>query len=487
MVSLHVSWVGADQVCDGPATRIGSTWSVPMTLPLSGLRTDGDTQSRVSISTLVVDEYADAMRHGTTFPPIIIFREGETYWLADGFHRVYAARVVGCTTIAADVYAGTRRDAVLYAVGANAKHGLRRTNADKRRAVTMLLDDEIWWQWSDKEIARRCAVSQPFVSKVRRELTTYNGYKSTTSRMCADGRTIQVSNIGHGREPQFDELSRLLPAIRVLLHGSEIADNVAELHALSRLAPEQQEVVAHQLLSGNARTVRDAVRQLLYAEKRTVTLQEVLTGQFPTILADPPWQYANSQFNGAAEAHYPTMNTEALCAMPLANYTTSNAVLFLWATNPLLKDALAVMDAWGFSYRTNLVWVKDRATYGKLGFYCYGQHELLLIGVRGSCLPKDGCLPESVLTAAKGAHSAKPEAVYDLIERMYDGPYLELFARQARPGWTSYGNEVRECAERYQAGMPAEGDGADLLFLSDDDVAGLRVLFGEDAPRSGTD
>jgi hypothetical protein len=106
-----------------------------------------------------------------SFHHIRFFYDGEKYWLADGFHRVAAAKKGECGEIVADVRSGTRRDAILYSVGANATHGLRRTNADKRRAVLTLLGDEEWSQWSDREIARRCGVSTPFASKLRSELS----------------------------------------------------------------------------------------------------------------------------------------------------------------------------------------------------------------------------------------------------------------------------------------------------------------------------
>lgn len=128
-------------------------------------------QSRVAISWTTVEEYAHDMREGATFPPIRVRHDGETYWCGDGCHRIHAARQSGQVTILADVEPGDRRDAVLDAAGANADHGLRRSNEDKRRAVEMLLQDEEWSQWSDHEIARRCKVSQPFVSKMRNELS----------------------------------------------------------------------------------------------------------------------------------------------------------------------------------------------------------------------------------------------------------------------------------------------------------------------------
>lgn len=140
------------------------------TIVLDDIRTDGGTQPREYLNELVLSEYAEAMTAGTEFPPVVIFFDGSHYWLADGFHRLFAAKKCGVQDIAADVRQGTRRDARLYAAGANATHGLRRTNVDKRRAALTLLQDEEWQRWSNREIARQCGVTHTFVAKLRREL-----------------------------------------------------------------------------------------------------------------------------------------------------------------------------------------------------------------------------------------------------------------------------------------------------------------------------
>jgi len=107
---------------------------------------------------------------GVRFPPVVLFTDGQEYWLADGWHRVLAARRAGLTEIAADVHTGTARDALLYSVSANSAHGLPRTNADKRRAVALLLADSEWSQWSDREIARHCHVDNKVVGSMRRKV-----------------------------------------------------------------------------------------------------------------------------------------------------------------------------------------------------------------------------------------------------------------------------------------------------------------------------
>lgn len=198
------------------------------------------------------------------------------------------------------------------------------------------------------------------------------------------------------------------------------------------------------LLRKGEREHREAARDARI-DGKLAQIQQAPPGVFSVIYADPPWQYSNSGLHGAAERHYPTLPTPEIKTLParIGLETTGDAVLFLWATNPLLVDALEVVAAWGFQYKTNLVWMKDRATHNKLGFYAYGQHELLLLATRGSFLPK--YLPNSVLDFAKTAHSEKPQAVYSLIETMYPQQrYVELFARAVTPrdGWAFWGAET---------------------------------------------
>ena len=139
-------------------------------LDLKLICTDGGTQSRAGLNEQTIDEYAEAMDAGAQFPPVLVFYNGEEYWLADGFHRVAAAKRLEWADIAVEIRSGTRRDAVLYSVGANTAHGLRRTNADKRRAVETLLRDEEWSQWSNREIARRCGVGDQLVRQLRNSI-----------------------------------------------------------------------------------------------------------------------------------------------------------------------------------------------------------------------------------------------------------------------------------------------------------------------------
>lgn len=141
-------------------------------LELDLIRIDGDTQSRVNLDQSVVEEYAEAYRAGVQFPPVVVFFDGSDRWLADGFHRYFGAKAAGLPKIFEEVIPGTKLDAQLYSYGVNKAHGLRRTNADKRRAVEGALKHPLSGAWSDNQIAKHCGVSHTFVGSVRGSLAT---------------------------------------------------------------------------------------------------------------------------------------------------------------------------------------------------------------------------------------------------------------------------------------------------------------------------
>jgi hypothetical protein len=165
--------------------------------------TEGDTQMRVTFSSEIVAAYAEAMRRGDEFPPVDVYFDGSEYWLADGFYRVSAARKVGMSAIMAEVHTGTKRDALLHAVGANETHGVRRTNLDKRKAVQTLLADKEWREWSDREIARQTRTSQPFVTKLR------HGYLQTLSDSAAGTEGTEARKVRRGESTYTMDTGRI--------------------------------------------------------------------------------------------------------------------------------------------------------------------------------------------------------------------------------------------------------------------------------------
>jgi N6-adenosine-specific RNA methylase IME4 len=171
--------------------------------------------------------------------------------------------------------------------------------------------------------------------------------------------------------------------------------------------------------------------------RNTCREREAMTNQYRTILADPPWDINQIGLRGAS-VHYRLMSVDAICALPVKNLAAEASHLWLWVTNASLPAGLRVMEAWGFSYRSCLTWIKP--SFG-LGQYLRTQTEHLLFGIHGKA---------PVLFRSQGTwfyaplqrHSQKPEEQYAIIERLSPAPRLELFARRERPGWDAWGNEV---------------------------------------------
>lgn len=173
-------------------------------------------------------------------------------------------------------------------------------------------------------------------------------------------------------------------------------------------------------------------------------------GPYSTIVADPPWQFQNRTGKVAPEhqrlLRYPTMELQEIINLPVAKLSAASSHLYLWVPNALLMEGLKVMEAWGFTYKTNIVWSKVRKDGGPdgrgVGFYFRNVTELVLFGVRGSMRTlKPGRTQVNLLATRKREHSRKPDEIYDIIEGCSPGPYLELFARFPRVGWDQWGNE----------------------------------------------
>ena len=178
----------------------------PTLLALSAIVNDGGTQMRAGMNADTVKEYEDALTDAEVwpFPPVIVYHDGARYWLADGFHRLNAAHRSGkFSEIPADIKPGTRRDAILFAAGANASHGLRRTDGDKRRAVESLVRDDEWGKWSNREIARRCNVAESYVRKLKIEWGIDTAHSAQyTHPKTGETTTMQTANIGANRAAQ---------------------------------------------------------------------------------------------------------------------------------------------------------------------------------------------------------------------------------------------------------------------------------------------
>lgn len=217
-------------------------------LELDQIRIDGGTQSRVELNQETVAEYAQAFTAGATFPPVVAFFDGANYWLADGFHRYFGARDAGESAIDAEIRTGTQRDAVLYSWGANDKHGLPRSNADKRNIVTAILKDEQGRQWSDNKIAKDFGFSHPFVGNVRRSLETVSSEKSAERTYTTKHGTTAVMNTTNvGKKTKAEKAK---PPFETEPSSDSQADAPAEVEPEIEAPPEYTELdAAHDQIS----------------------------------------------------------------------------------------------------------------------------------------------------------------------------------------------------------------------------------------------
>lgn len=174
---------------------------------------------------------------------------------------------------------------------------------------------------------------------------------------------------------------------------------------------------------------------------------------FATVLADPPWRFANRTGKVAPEhrrlSRYDTMDETAIAALPVADVAAARAHCYLWVPNALLAEGLSVLAAWGFTYKAMIVWAKRRKDGGPdgrgVGFYFRNVTEPVLFGVRGGMRTLDpGRRQVNMIETRKREHSRKPDELYDVVEACSPGPYLELFARYPRPGWSAWGAEAAE-------------------------------------------
>jgi len=269
-------------------------------------------------------------------------------------------------------------------------------------------------------------------------------------------------------ERRIGELSRELPKAptRVRRLGATPAPNLSKVATLKNQGipkrnasryeaaaeipePEFERLVKAEAAKGKRVTLRRILEPIRREARDAALIEqnkpiENYRGERCSILlADPPWKYEHceDETGRAIERQYPTLTLDKICSWDIDAICTDDAVVFLWATSPKLAEAMRLLEAWRFTYRTCMVWVKDRIG---MGYYARQRHELLLIAIRGSvAVPASADRPDSVIEAPRGKHSTKPSIVYEIIERMY--PRLkrgELFARSKRDGWLSWGYEA---------------------------------------------
>lgn len=216
---------------------------------------------------------------------------------------------------------------------------------------------------------------------------------------------------------------------RTIYYSLKACDNYPKLDTI----PEGKNITWNKLIT----------KYLPAPKNRTPKLPD---GKYGVIYADPPWPYPEridtKNLYGAANYHYERKSIKDICDMKVKNLVADNAVLFMWVATNFLEDSFRVIKDWGFEYKSQMAWVKDGGQ-GGIGYYFWGDHELLLVATKGSYLPKQKA--SSVLKAPRQEHSQKPKEVYDIIEKMYPkDKYIELFLR-GKPhnkNWIGWGNEA---------------------------------------------
>jgi N6-adenosine-specific RNA methylase IME4 len=228
------------------------------------------------------------------------------------------------------------------------------------------------------------------------------------------------------------------------VESGEITVTVAA--KIAKLDDDRRKVVLSDARPDRAiKKVARAVKERELADQ----IKDLPSVQFGLILADPPWRfdvYSENGMDRSAENHYPTLNTETICQLDVPSISAPDCILFLWATAPMLPDALKVMQSWGFEYKTNFIWAKDRIG---TGYWARNRHELLLVGTKGNVpAPSMGEQWPSLIDAPVMAHSEKPEVFFELIEEYFPTlPKIELNRRGLpRPSWAAWGLEFEEDA-----------------------------------------
>lgn len=278
-------------------------------------------------------------------------------------------------------------------------------------------------------------------------ILTQGGFevKTENTRDQRKARTIagKILSVSTGYVQTAKKIKSIAPEI--FEHVKKGRINLSGADQIVKKAKNQEMIrnIAKQIKTANKKIeVKELLKKIKMDSLEKVN-KPIPDGQFNVIYADPPWQYDFCCTDSRKiENHYPTMSPEEIAKIKFT--TADDAVLFLWATAPKLREALYVMESWGFTYKTHAVW--DKEIIG-MGYWFRSQHELLLIGTKGNMNPPE---PEkrhpSIIKSKRTEHSKKPEIFYEIIESMYpDGKYLELFARRKYSDkWTVWGNEVND-------------------------------------------
>jgi ParB/RepB/Spo0J family partition protein len=437
-------------------------------IPIDAVKIPNILPTRELISHERLTEITNSIKkHGLKYP-IKVRRANSDYELIDGYLRLKCVQQLGWKGILAEIKDASDQEVIVESIVTN-KHRIEEDPITIAKKCDVLVNA---YSWTQEKIAEETGLSREYVAnatrllklpkQIQREIASNKiGFRHGLTLLTVNNVDLQLQLATEVVE-EGSTISELEERIREL-QPKPVAPSPHEIPVPSQ--PSEPSTEARRTVQSEARASTSPLHPTLPSETTTAAppkeepteallgyevpkLEPKLEsepkplpkGEFDIILADPPWRYEVSHLRGSPENHYQTMSTEAICELTIPS--SENAVLFLWATNPMLKDALKVMESWGFQYKTNLVWVKNHMG---VGFWFRGQHELLLVGVKGNVSP-----PEqqdrysSCLNAPVREHSQKPDEVYEIIEKMFPTAKarLELFARNKRESWEAWGNEV---------------------------------------------
>lgn len=395
----------------------------------------------------VVDALAESMRQiGLTNPITLRPREGLGYYLIAGRHRLEAARKLKWGSIQAIVLDGLDvAEAELMEIDENLiradlSPAERAIHVDARKTLYEKLHPE-----TKRGSAGGAATRAKHKGKAKSQDETQppDAFIDDTTKKTGKSRATTARDAKRGKDGK-DWLKDVV--------GTSL-DQSGEIDALIDLLDEKRDQLIAEAQTGKKVSAKTAVKQEARAEReRTLATKQMALpeGRYGVIYADPEWKFEVWSQNGmdrSADNHYPTSALDVIKSRNVADIAAEDCVLFLWATAPMLPDALQVMEAWGFEYKSHCIWAKDRIG---TGYWFRNQHELLLVGTRGNVpAPAMGTQIASLVDAPVGRHSEKPDAFYELIEKYFPNlRKVELNARAARAGWDPWGYEApSEAAE----------------------------------------
>ena len=388
-----------------------------------------------------VKELSESMKDLGQLQPVVLRPAGSKYRLVAGEHRLEAAKLLKWRTIDAAVFEGFSADDASLAeidenlIRADLSPSEQALHVDERKTI----------------YERRFPETKHGKTGHGREKSRQNGEprnkrfsKDTADKTGQSERKVQRdAKRGKAGRKWLDRVA------------GTCLDKGDEIDALIKLPEKERNRLIEDAIAGKKVGARLALKKIKRDEREHQLAEKQRQEQekakkenkqrlYGVIYADPPWNFKpyseETGMDRAPENHYPTMATDEIKKLSIP--AAKDCVLFLWATAPMLMEALEVVESWGFSYKTHCIWAKNKIG---LGYWFRNKHELLLVGVKGNIpAPKQGEQYESIIEALREKHSKKPFAFHEMIEDMFPRlPRIELFAREEFEGWDSWGNEVK--------------------------------------------